>query len=214
MTDSASPDVTALIQAVDEADSPDRLVQAVQALAAAQAEAGIPTLIQALGFNNPGAAMMAVRGLVQCGQTAVPALLSQIDGYNYGARSYAIRALAAIADPRALDILQQSALTDFAPSVRRAAAKGLGQVNWADCPDPVAAQAQVLDTLVKMTCDADWSIRYAAIVGLDGLSHAVTDAEVQHQVQDQLRHFGNADRDAGVRARAQAALVPEPLASR
>ena len=208
-----TPDVTALIRAVEQADSPDRLVAAVGALANAQVEAGIPTLIQALGYNNPGAAMMAVRGLVQLGKTAVPDLLNQLDGYNYGARSYAIRALAAIADPRALDILQQSALTDFAPSVRRAAAKGLGQVQWADYAegDPVVAQTAVLHTLTQMIRDADWSIRYAAIVGLDGLGRTVTDPDLQQQVCTQLQQFSHDDGDAGVRARAQAALAPTPL---
>jgi len=38
--------------------------------------------------------------------------------YNYGARAYSIRALAAIADPCALDVLVTAAATDFAPSVR------------------------------------------------------------------------------------------------
>jgi len=37
--------------------------------------------------------------------------------YNYGARAYSIRALAAIADPCALDVLVTAAATDFAPSV-------------------------------------------------------------------------------------------------
>lgn len=67
MTTSNSVNVQPLIDAIDQADSPERLVGAVQALAAAQQEAGIPTLIRALGFNNPGAAAIAVRGLVQMG---------------------------------------------------------------------------------------------------------------------------------------------------
>ena len=48
---------------------------------------------------------MAVAGLTELGEIAVPQLLDQIDDYNYGARAYSIRTLAAIADPRALDIL-------------------------------------------------------------------------------------------------------------
>lgn len=210
-TDPNQTDIKSLIRAVDEADSPERLIAAVQALAAAQAEAGISTLIRALGFNNPGAAMMAVRGLIQLGTIAVPSLLEQIDGYNYGARSYAIRALAAIADPRALAILQQSALTDFAPSVRRAAAKGLGQIHWAAAADPVTAQTEVLQTLRQVVADADWSIRYAAIAGLDGLRRTATDPTVQHQVQDYLEQLGDRETDPGVRARVQAALDPQPL---
>ncbi|PLZ47157.1 HEAT repeat domain-containing protein, partial [Fischerella thermalis] len=108
-----------LIRAVVEADSPARMIAAVQKLAAAQDEAAIPTLIAVFGYNNPAAAIAAVTGLTQLGEVAVPQLLEQIDDYNYGARAYSIRALAAIADPRALDVLLASAASDFAPSVRR-----------------------------------------------------------------------------------------------
>ena len=104
-----------LIRAVDEADSPCRLIAAVRELADARLEAGIPTLIRALGFNNPGAAVTAVSGLVKMGEIAVPSLLEQLDGYNYGARSYAIRALAEIADPRAFEILKTAAVHDLPP---------------------------------------------------------------------------------------------------
>jgi phycocyanobilin lyase subunit beta len=119
-----------LIQAVNLAQTPAQMVKAVQNLAAAKDPTAISTLIKVFGYNNPGAAMVAVAGLIELGEMAVPELLSQIDDYNYGARAYSIRTLAAIADPRALDIFISIVLTDFAPSVRRAAIKGLGNLQW------------------------------------------------------------------------------------
>ena len=64
---------------------------AVRELAAATDPDAIPTLIKVLAYNNPGAAVAAVDGLVALGSTAVPTLLELIDGYNYGARAWAIR---------------------------------------------------------------------------------------------------------------------------
>jgi len=104
-----------LIQSVEQADSPSRLVAAVRALAEARLEAGIPTLIAVLGYNNPEAAVAAIAGLVQLGDVAVQPLIERLDDYNYGARAYSFRALAAIAHPDSLDTLLSAAETDFAP---------------------------------------------------------------------------------------------------
>ena len=119
-----------LIRAITVADTPSQMVTAVKNLAATKDPAAIPTLIAVFGYNNPEAAIVAAAALTQLGEIAVPQLLDQIDDYNYGARAYSIRTLAAIADPRALSVLIDTALTDFAPSVRRAAAKGLGNLQW------------------------------------------------------------------------------------
>ncbi len=169
MTD---PRIQQLVTAIDQADSPARLIAAVRALTVERSAEGIPTLIQVLGYNNPGAAVTAMNGLVQLGEVAVPALIEQLDGYNYGARAYSIRALAAIGDPRALETLLEAAETDFAPSVRRAATKGVGCLRWHLIPDEqiADAQAKVLKTLLLVSHDEDWAIRYAAIVGLEALA--------------------------------------------
>lgn len=203
MTDSA-PEL--LIRAVEQADSAPRLIAAVQNLAAAKVEAAIPTLIAVFGYNNPTAAVAAVRGLVQLGSVAVQPLIEQLDDYNYGARAYAIRALAAIADPRALDILLSAAATDFAPSVRRAAAKGLGTLRWSLlAPDAqTAAQTKAFDTLIHIAQDADWSIRYAAIVGLQALA---TTSSLTAPIQTQFEQMSRSETDAAVRARIQLALA-------
>ncbi len=196
-----------LIRAVDEADSPERLIAAVQALADAQLDSGVETLIRVLGFNNPGAAVTAMKGLVRMGSSVVPALLAQIDDYNYGARSYSIRALAAIADPRALDILQQAAATDFAPSVRRAACKGLGLIQWSSVPPEQVAerQQQTWATLQQVIQDADWSIRYAAVCGMSGLAIAAQASPLGAAIGHALAHISTQDNEPAVQARAQLA---------
>ena len=193
-----------LICAVEQAESPARLVAAVQELAAAQLEAGISTLIAVLGYNNPVAAVAAVAGLTRMGEAAVQPLIEQLDEYNYGARAYAIRALAAIADPRALDILLTSAADDFAPSVRRAAAKGLGTLHWnqLDTNQRHSAQTQAFQTLLSISQDPDWSIRYAAIVGLQALS---TISDLTQPIQVQFEQLAQTDADPAVCARIQLA---------
>lgn len=209
MTDSAQ--TQELIRAVEQADSPARLIEAVRSLAAVIDEAGISTLIAVLGYNNPGAAVAAVKGLIDLGESAVQPLIEQLDEYNYGARAYSIRALAAIADPRALDVLITAAATDFAPSVRRAAAKGLGTLRWSqlDAEQGSFAQAKALQTLLSVSQDSDWSIRYAAVVGLQALG---TIPDLLGQIQAQFEQMAQTEPDKAVRARvalAQQLLSPD-----
>lgn len=174
-----------LIQAVENASSSEELVKAVWALSGSQSEEAIPTLIKVLGFNNPGAAVAAVEGLVQLGDVAVPTLISQLDGYDYGARAWAIRALSRIANPEALDILLDAATNDFSLSVRRAAAKGLGELRWEKLSPEAREEAQrkVLETLMTVAKDEEWIVRYAAIVGLEALAKTVFVAEIQEYLQ-------------------------------
>ena len=191
-----------LIRAVESADSPALMVAAVQKLVAAKDEAAIPTLIAVFGYNNPTAAVVALAGLVELGEVAVPQLMQQIDDYNYGARAYSIRALSAIADPRAIEILLTAAATDFAPSVRRAAAKGLGNLHWhklEDC-DCTSALSRSLETLLNISQDSDWSIRYAAVVGLQALAKI---PDLQQPIQARFKEMLFTDTEKAVRARVQ-----------
>ncbi|NJN88735.1 MAG: HEAT repeat domain-containing protein [Leptolyngbyaceae cyanobacterium SL_7_1] len=162
-------------------------------------------MIQVLGYNNPAAAAVAVRGLIQLGEASVLPLLQSLDEYNYGARAYAIRALAAIADPRALEVLVAAAETDFAPSVRRAATKGLGQIRWQANAAVVSAQQRVLHSLVTIAHDADWSLRYAAIAGLQALGTAA--ADLVPAIVEQCRLIQASDGDVVVQARATLAVI-------
>lgn len=207
MTVDRSPNPTELIHAVEQADSPTKLFTAVRSLSAAGIPEGIPTLIRVLGFNNPGAAVCAVEGLVNLGDRAVPDLLQQIDGYNYGARAWAIRAVSRIGHPDALSTLIEAACTDFSLSVRRAAAKGLGFIHWHKLDgDVAAAQRQSLDALLQVCTDPEWVVRYAAIAGLQELAGAVSEyPDLRSKILAQLDHTARHDDTPAVQARAQVA---------
>ncbi|MGB6294891.1 MAG: HEAT repeat domain-containing protein [Rivularia sp. (in: cyanobacteria)] len=193
-------DTQNLIRAVTDADSSERMVSAVQNLIAPKDKAAIPTLIAVFGYNNPAAAVIAVKGLTELGEAAVPQLLEQIDEYNYGARAYSIRTLAAIAHPDALDLLLEAAQTDFAPSVRRAAAKGLGNLQWHKLDDSERAIAtrKALSTLLSIAEDADWAIRYAAVVGLQELAKIPS---LQQEIEAKFSQMRANDAEVAVRAR-------------
>ncbi|MBD2133359.1 HEAT repeat domain-containing protein [Sphaerospermopsis sp. FACHB-1094] len=193
-----------LINAVNQAETSAQMVTAVKNLAAAKDPEAISTLIAVFGYNNPAAAVVAVAGLTELGEIAVPQLLEQIDDYNYGARAYSIRTLSAIADPRALDVLITAAATDFAPSVRRAAAKGLGNLNWSQLgiAERQTAINRALETLLLICQDTDWSIRYAAIVGLQSLAKI---AEVREIILTRFQEMLAHDSEKAVCARIQLA---------
>ncbi|MEH2256391.1 HEAT repeat domain-containing protein [Nostoc sp.] len=199
-----------LIRAVEEADSSDRLLDAVQELAAAGIEESVPTLIAALGYNNPGAAVAAVDGLIAIGEAAVPSLLELIDDYNYSARAWAIRALAGIGDVRALDTLLEAAKNDFSLSVRRAAARGLGTLRWHQLPGEKveSVQTQVLEALLLISQDPEWIVRYAAVTSLETLAIAiaVTLPDQASRITNQLQQILDTDADLGVRTRVKFAL--------
>ncbi|MBD2652932.1 HEAT repeat domain-containing protein [Synechocystis sp. FACHB-383] len=167
-----TPEIEQLIQAVETADSAAKLVGAVRALAATRSPLAVPQLTTVLRYNNPGAAVAAVDGLIQIGDAAMAHLLANMDGYNYGARAWATRACAGIGDPRALALLQEAALTDFALSVRRAAAKGLGFLRWQSLPqeEQETVQKAIYDTLLQVCEDPEWVVRYGAIAGLENLA--------------------------------------------
>jgi phycocyanobilin lyase subunit beta len=199
-----------LIQAVETADSKAAIVAAVRALAAAKQAEAIPTLITVLGYNNPGAAVAAVDGLVVLGAEAVPALLTELDGYNYGARAWAIRALSLIGDPRALSVLLDTAAGDFALSVRRAAMRGIGNLDWSILPaEQVApAQAQVLQVLMQAMTDPEWVVRYAAVASLQALALSETGRLSHHPaIANHLQRVLAEDETPAVQARAQMALT-------
>lgn len=180
-----------LLAAIATADSAAKMTEAVENLARARLSAAVPNLITVLGYNNPGAAVAAVEGLIAIGKPAVKPLLELLDGYNYGARAWALRALAGIGDPQALDLLLDAAKNDFALSVRRAAARGLGTIHWDELL-PIeglsSAQAKVIEVLVIVSQDHEWVVRYAAITGLQelGISSIISTPDITQQI---LTHF-------------------------
>ena len=168
-----------LIEAVEQADTATALLAATTRLAShlaggnPPAPAAIAALVQVLGFNNPGAAVAAVDGLIACGETAVAPLLDNLDAHNYGARAWAVRALAGIGDVRGLELLEQALGGDIGPSVRRAAARGLGQLRCGNLPaeERREVQERALTALETAAGDGEWVVRYAVVVGLESLVH-------------------------------------------
>jgi phycocyanobilin lyase subunit beta len=195
-----------LLQAIEAAANATELANAVKALAEAQIPETAPELIRALNYNNPGAAVAAVDGLIAIGEPAVQPLLELLDNYNYGARAWALRALSGIGDPRSLTLLLDTAKNDFALSVRRAAAKGLGSIHWQQMEPPAAAQAQIecTEVLFAICHDPEWVVRYAAIAGLEALGQDAS--TLVARIRPELAAIVTQDEDVAVKARAQLAL--------
>ncbi len=195
-----------LLQAIEAAANATELADAVKALAEAQIPETAPELIRALNYNNPGAAVAAVDGLIAIGEPAVQPLLELLDNYNYGARAWALRALAGIGDPRSLTLLLDTAKNDFALSVRRAAAKGLGSIHWVQMEPQAAAQAQqsCTEVLLGLGDDPEWVVRYAAIAGLEALGQAAI--ALVERIRPGLVAIVAQDAEIAVKARAQLAL--------
>ena len=202
--------VAELVQAVQRADSALGLLQATQALAAAAHPDGAACLVEVLGFNNPGAAVAAVDGLIAIGTPAVDTILTNIDGYNYGARAWAVRALAGIGDVRGLAVLEDALGKDIGPSVRRAAACGLGQLRFAALAaeerQPVAERC--LQALVAGCRDGEWVVRYAVAVGLEALAPVLLAADSRASLRQALQGLGDdpAEEAPVVQLRARLAL--------
>ena len=210
---SSSADLSRLLKAIDDAPTAIALVDAVRDLAAVKSPEAIPYLMEALTFNNPGAAVAAVEGLVALGTIAVEPIMAQIDGYNYGARAWATRALSEIGDPRALELMLAVADGDFAPSVRRSAVKGLGCLRWEELSSETCQtqQEQVVPVMVKACTDVEWVVRYGAIAGIQAfrqnptLQTPATDS-IRQTLVDSLKQVCAKDSDLGIRLRSRYAL--------
>ena len=204
--------VSSLIQAVEQADTATALLAATTRLAShlaggnPPAPAAIAALVQVLGFNNPGAAVAAVDGLIACGENAVAPLLDNLDAHNYGARAWAVRALAGIGDVRGLELLEQALGGDIGPSVRRAAARGLGQLRCGNLPaeERREVQERALTALETAAGDGEWVVRYAVVVGLESLIHDLTpetnssERDLRERALQTLTLLSNPDQDTTV----------------
>ena len=180
--------IAARIEAVQQAASAQALFVATRALAEADHgecidPAAIRCLVEVLGFNNPGAAVAAVDGLIRLGSSAVDPLLTSLDPRNYGARAWAVRALAGIGDVRGLELLEEALATDVGPSVRRAAACGLGQLQLAslEAAERHQVRERALSALVAGCTDGEWVVRYAVAVGLEALGRRMEPLPQQRQ---------------------------------
>ncbi len=193
-----------MLKVIEEADSAVKLADAVKLLAESKNLEAIPHLIRALGYNNPGAAVASVDGLIAIGEPSVLPLLELLDGYNYSARAWALRALSGIGDPRSLSLLLDTAQNDFALSVRRAAARGLGTIKWEQMAsgEVMQAQAQVLQVLLVICSDPEWVVRYSAITGVERLLGGLGEGAVRDGAIGLLSRMAGEDEDLTVRSRA------------
>lgn len=220
---------------VDGPDSPMALIDAMRRITAFVLESGadepsrddiMPVLVDALGYNNPISANMAVDALVDAyGRRAVPMLLRGVAAFNYAVNAYALRALARIGDPSVAEVARTCALKGPIPNVRRAAIRCLGALRYNDWMDVggdddngdgdgsgretatatatrCEAVARAADALLQLMDDSDWSVRYAAISSTERLVRGDARETVRARFVDKLRQMAAADPDEVVRARA------------
>ncbi|MGQ9836503.1 MAG: HEAT repeat domain-containing protein [Cyanobacteriota bacterium] len=200
--------VAQLAAELEQATSPEELLRVVRALGALGQVEAIPLLIRAFGFNQPAVGEAALEEVLRFGELAVKLLLEQIDGFDYGARAYSVRALARIGHGDAYGFLVEVIRSDFAPSVRRAAVRGLGRVA---AQRPLSDQEQTLLLLQQCLSDADWGVRYAAVGALTDLARSGL-PELRSQAQAGLQ-AALADPDPLIPLRAQMSqqeLAAEP----
>ena len=170
------------IAAVDRASTTQALIQATQKLIQLNDIHAAPKLMEIIGFNNPAPAAIAVTGLTQLGPEVTTTIIRHLDAKNYGARAWAVRALAVLGDARGLNVLEHALASDIGPSVRRAAAIGLGDLKLSGDPD-LAEQQQAccLNGLIQAAADGEWVVRYAVSAALE---HRLQHANTGHDLLD------------------------------
>lgn len=215
MNDSPSLTLESAIAQLEQASSAEDLIGATRRLAALAEPGAADSLMNVLAFNNPGAALAAVDGLIAIGPEAVPVILGNLDARNYGARAWAVRALAGLADERGLDVLVDALLHDVGPSVRRAAARGLGELVLSQQPDLAAAQLNsCVDALEVGSRDGEWVVRYAVVVGLERRMRPQSGtAGLLERIKPTLELLGDAEHEPALVVRLRAELSLKRLSA-
>jgi phycocyanobilin lyase beta subunit len=210
-----------LVIAVERADTAQSLLEATRGLAQAIGpgadNASITCLVQVLGFNNPSAAVAAVDGLISVGSDAVVPLLHDLDEHNYGARAWAVRALAGIGDVRGLELLEQALGQDIGPSVRRAAARGLGQLRIEHLEAEVAqaVRGRCLAALEIGGRDDEWVVRYAVAVAFESFALSLPPSDQHRQrAEEGLAPLSHPEREEALVVRLRASMALARLSSR
>ncbi len=195
------------IRNLDHARTTPDLIQATRSLSILKDLKAAPKLIEVLSFNNPAVGAVAMGGLIALGPDVVPILLRNLNAHDYGARAWAIRALAELKDPRGTDVLIQALEQDIAPSVRRAAAKGLAAIGAASIESPDSTN-RCLQALIQARDDGEWVVRYAVAYGLEFcLLHRTLIGSIRDQATRTLNTLtGESEQVAVVRLRAKLAL--------
>jgi phycocyanobilin lyase beta subunit len=117
-------------------------------------------------------------------------------------------------------VLEDALATDVGPSVRRAAARGLGQLHLNGLPaeQQSTIRERCLLALEAATGDGEWVVRYAVAAGLESLALAAPVDDGAHrprvrQALEQLAAGSAADLEAApvVQLRARLALDRLPV---
>ena len=169
----------------------------------------ISCCIDLLKANNPAAALQALRGLIDCGAAAVEPLLNSLDERDYGSRAWTVRALSALQDPRGLSVLQRAVANDIGPSVRQAAAYGLGRLQGND----ESLLRQCLNSLELACSDSEWSVRYAGVAALEQRLQQSLPTELDNRARALLQQRSQQDLDDTLVVRLRALLALERLAA-
>ena len=169
----------------------------------------ISCCIDLLKANNPAAALHALRGLIDCGAAAVEPLLNSLDERDYGSRAWTVRALSALQDPRGLSVLQRAVANDIGPSVRQAAAYGLGRLQGND----ESLLRQCLNSLELACSDSEWSVRYAGVAALEQRLQQSLPTELDNRARALLQQRSQQDLDDTLVVRLRALLALERLAA-
>ncbi|MFM7313250.1 MAG: HEAT repeat domain-containing protein, partial [Cyanobium sp.] len=125
-----------------------------------------------------------------------------------------VRALAGIGDVRGLDLLEEALATDVGPSVRRAAACGLGNLRLHSQvgTERHRIRARALQALVAGCGDGEWVVRYAVAVGLEALVLGMEPLTREHgQVLEALETLARAEREEAAVVRLRASMALERL---
>jgi len=178
-----------MIEQLEQAQTPQQLRVALENIIATRNPDYLPVLIRSLRCTDSAICDLIVAGLVSFGEAAVPVLLEQLDDHDYAARYQGLRALVELAHPSSFATFVRE-LGHFAPSVRRAAAKGLGLLG-----DPRA-----IPVLITTLDDPDWALRYAVV-------HALAPFRREARVQTALQ-AATQDPERAVRLKAEELLKP------
>ena len=200
---SLSPTLARQIKHVQEGpDSPTELINAATTIASSRLPQTLPVLVDMLGYNNPAAANIAVKALVEAGSSSIPHLLQGVAAFNYSVNAYALRALGQIGDCSVFDVCLKCAESGPIPNVRRAACKALTGLNL-DSREDIKKVYECLMTLIEN--EAEWSVRYAALAAIEAFNYVDRlEKDERHKLRAVVENIAlGDDKDPAVVARAQ-----------
>lgn len=202
---------TPTIEQLQRATTPQEIVWLMQQLIDDRTETTIAplisTLIQTLQHHHPAVIAAAINHLVQLATVAVEPLLAAFQACrDQSVQAAIVQTLAKIGDDRATDLLLEVVGVEVANhcqgSVRRIAARGLGQIG-----KTTSDRALVPLIVNKLTWIAhhaeDWALRYAAVVSLQEIGTTEAIAVIKQALLQES--------DVVVQGRMAAALATQSI---